>query len=201
VSERGRFLRDHAFLVAAIALPVAVAALFILASAIPRWTVPPPAYDLVLRAVSYESSPAKVSTDVTVRDGVVEVTVRPAAPNTYPQPSRLFLFDHETGRVRALPLDLPAGLKEGESKTLRVDALAGRIVRSDATAPDGYSLDTSSSGGSGLVGDLFGMSRYRQNLSLVNRGRAIPLVLPTPYQSVYVSAVSVVGWIVDDGAR
>jgi hypothetical protein len=127
--------------------------------------------------------------------------VRPAAPNTFPQPSRLFLFDHETGGVRAIPLELPDHLEEGESKTFHIDALAGRIVSPDVTAPDGYSLDTSSSGGSGLVGDLFGMSRYRQNLALVNRGRVVRLVLPSPYQSTYVSGVSAVGWIVGERPR
>ena len=57
----GRFIRDNAFMVAAIALPVLVAGLFILASAVPRWTVPPPSYDL-----APENNPSVYST---ARDG------------------------------------------------------------------------------------------------------------------------------------
>ena len=44
------FLRDNIFLVAAVSLPLIVVAFFLVASAIPRWLVPPPAYDLLISA-------------------------------------------------------------------------------------------------------------------------------------------------------
>jgi hypothetical protein len=72
-----RFLRDNAFIVAAVTLPVLVGAFFVIASAIPRWTVPGPAYDLVMRVGRpYDSVPAKVVVDFRVRDGRVEAIVR-----------------------------------------------------------------------------------------------------------------------------
>src|SRR5215813_11728655 len=64
------FFRHNAFLVAAVALPVIVVAFFLLATAIPRWTVPPPAYDLVLRVgKSYEQPRPQVAVEFKVDDG------------------------------------------------------------------------------------------------------------------------------------
>src|SRR6478735_3199762 len=64
-----RFLRDNAFLVAAGLLPVLVVGFFLLATAIPRWTVPPPAYDLIVKGYKPYSGDIrlKVSYDLDVR--------------------------------------------------------------------------------------------------------------------------------------
>ena len=197
-SGRGRFLRDNPFLAAAVALPVVIAAFFVAASAIPRWTVPAPAHDLVLRAARYDSSPAGVVVDFAVRSGRVEADVRSAPPHSYPQAWMLFLFDHETLEVREVPLELPASLPEGETRTVVVDALAGRRVSAMTTAPDGYELTASTGGGAGLVGDLFGMGRNRQRVFLARDGRVVSLDLPSPYRNPYISPVYAVGWIIDE---
>ena len=198
LGRRG-FLRDNLFLVAAVALPLVVAGFFVLATLIPRWSVPAPAYDLVLRAAAtYDNTNAKVAVDYSVRNGRVEATVRPAPANIYNQPWTLFLFEHETMTVREVPIDLPRSLAEGESRTLVVEALAGRRVVTDAVAPDGYELVMRSSGSGGLVGDLFGMGRYRQEIGLMNGGRLVPLDLPAPYSSPYSATAYAVGWVVDE---
>src|SRR4026207_414357 len=72
----GRFVRRNAFLVAAVALPLVVVIFFLLAAAIPRWTVAPPDFDLVLRGTSYEQPAPRVSLEFDVRDGRVQATVR-----------------------------------------------------------------------------------------------------------------------------
>ena len=196
-SERPHVIRDNAFLIAAIALPLIVAAFFVLATAIPRWTVAPPAYDFVFRAPRYyETSPAKVAVEFVVRDGRVDAVTRRAADGSYPQRWTLFLFDHSTMRVREVPVDLPDALDEGESRTIPVAALAGRRVVAETIAPDGYEASTRSNGGRGIVGELFGMGGYRQTMALVNKGRAVPLTLPAPFHDAY-APISPVGWIVD----
>ena len=53
--KRG-FFRDNLVLVAAFALPAVVAVLFIVATAIPKWTVPLPQHDLVLRDEDYRQT-------------------------------------------------------------------------------------------------------------------------------------------------
>jgi hypothetical protein len=201
-SQRGGFLRDNAFLVAAVALPVAVAGFFLIATAIPRWTVPPPQYDLVLRVERpYPDATAKVGVDVAVRDGRVEATVRPAPKDVYTRRWALVVFDHTTLKTREVPLDIPTDLKSDESRTFVVEALAGRRVSSDAKAPDGYELSTRGNGGGGLVGDIFGMGRSRRPEAVVNRGRAVPLDLPAQYQEWYGWPVTPVGWVVGEATQ
>ncbi len=195
------YLRENAFLVAAVVLPVVVAGFFILATAVPRWTVADPQYDLVLRvAPSYGVTPAKVAVDFNVRNGQVEAVVHPAPANSYTQPWSLFLFEHETTTVREIPVDLPTSLGEGESRTIVVDALADRRLNTAVTAPDGYELMMHLNRGGGLVGDIFGMGRYRQTLALVNQGRVVPIVLPTAYQT-YGSSAYALGWVMNDVRR
>jgi hypothetical protein len=197
--DAGRFVRQNAFLVAAVSLPVVVVVFFLLAAAIPRWTVPPPAYDLVLRGSSYDQPVQRVSVDFDVRDGRVQATVRAVAANMYPSRATLFLFDHRTMKVSRVAVDVP-DMKEGEPpRTFVVPALAKLHVIATATAPDGYELKLRSSGGTGIVGDLFGMGHHDRNVSLVNRGRVVSVALPPPYE--YYSPVSALGWVNTDGRR
>jgi hypothetical protein len=192
-----RFIRGNAFIVAAIALPVLVAGFFILAAAVPRWTVPAPAYDFVFRASGPFDGSTRSLLDFNVRDGRLEITVRPAPKDGYVQPWGLFLFDHQAMTVRELPLGIPDSLPGGQPITITVDALGGHRIVPDATAPDGYELRTGRAEGGGLIGELFGMARYRQSIGLAKDGRIVPLVLPAPYRNPY-EPVYPVGWIVDD---
>jgi hypothetical protein len=193
-----RFLRDNAFLFAAIALPLLVVGFFALATVLPRWLVPPPAHDLLIRASGpYDQGRPRVTVEFKVRDGRVEAVVRPAPAMTYPQPPELFLFDHETLNVRKLPLDLPELHENDPPATLVVDALAGRRVVADTRAPDGYVVETRTRSGTGIVGELFGMNRYDSGLAVANRGRVVRVPMPNPYDSYY--SATAVGWVLDEG--
>jgi hypothetical protein len=207
MADTRRLLRDNAVLVAAFVLPAVVAVLFILATAIPKWTVPLPQHDLVLRVDRYDSPPTSVYVEFVVRGGRLEADVRPVVkpdnPNlgvTYPQRWTLLLFDHTAMRVRELPVDAPTSVPPGESRTIVVDALAGRRVIAGEAAPDGYkvtSLNTGGGGG-GIVNDLFGMNRrYRRGVAIGRNGRSIELELPPPYRDSYGTIVTI-GWIADE---
>ncbi|HVH26550.1 MAG TPA: hypothetical protein VM818_07325 [Vicinamibacterales bacterium] len=189
------FLRQNAFLLAATALPVAVVVFFVLASVIPRWTVPPPAYDLLLRTEGgYDQSGPRVSVDYNVRDGRVEATVRPLPPNVNLAPAKLFLFEHATMNVREIAVDLP-DLSEGDPpRTFVVDGFEGRRAEAQTRAPDGYALDIRARRGPGLVGEIFGMGRYDSAASLVNRGHVVPIRLPADQRFFY--GLRMVGWLV-----
>ena len=200
-----RFLRDNLVLVAAFGLPAMVAVLFILATAIPRWTVPNPQHDLVLRIDQsvYGHPVPEVSVELELRDGHVEAVVRsfapPKDPNvgvTYPRRWMLFLFDHTTMQLREIPMELPRTLPPGETRTVVLDALAGRYVVAGDMAPDGYkvtSLNTNSGGG-GIVGELFGMNRrYRRGLAIGKGGRTIEIDIPSPYGDSF-GAIVPIGW-------
>ena len=199
----GRFLRDNAFLVAAVSLPLVVVAFFLLSTAIPRWTVPPPAYDLLLRANDvYNSNQTNPRvTEFSVRDGKVEAKIRAIPANAYLSRTALFLFDHATLTVSEIPVELPDKLVlvEGDPpRTIVVDTPPGRRLLAQARAPDGYQLETRSQRGPGIVGELFGMHRYNSDSVLTNRGRVVQVTLPGPYQNQYVSSVSALAWLVPE---
>ena len=202
-AKRGWF-RDNLVLIAAFALPAIVAALFLLATAIPRWTVPLPQHDLVLRVEDYsQTRQSEVSVEFVMRDGRLEADVRPvpqpvnpAMGVPYVQRWKLLLFDHAAMELREIPLDLPRTLPQGEVRTLVVDALAGRQVTSDTVAPDGYQVTSlSTGGGGGIVGEVFGMNRrYRRGIALGRDGRSIELALPQPHRETF-GVIAPIGWI------
>lgn len=195
----GRFLRDNAFLVAAVALPVVIVGLFLLVTAIPRWTVPPPAYDLVLRTSEYDQAAPKMIVDFVVHNERLQVMVHAADSNSYAPRAKLWLFDHATLTAREIAYDRPRDLAPGESsRIVPIDALATRRVVTEPRAPDGYELQTRPYRNTGLFGDLFGMGRYGESVSLVNRGRIIPVQTSTPHS--YQSPLFV-GWLIDEATR
>lgn len=206
--KRG-FFRDNIFLVAAISLPLIVVAFFLVSSAIPRWLVPPPGYDLLISATdAYSQTNPRLTVNFNVRDGMVEATFQAVPANGYGLRSRLFLFDHTTMTVREIPVELPNDMVEGDRpRTIVVDALGGRQLLTDVKAPDGYQFENRTQRGPGIVGEVFGMNRYDAEASLVNNGRVIPIALPAPYRNVYFSPVYAVGWLVpgtsgiNDGPR
>jgi len=210
ISAVKKFLRENLVLVAAFGLPGAVAALFLVAMAIPRWTVPLPQHDLVMSIERWDSTPAEVFVTFVVRGGRLEADLRPlvkpdnpAVGIVYPQRWALLLFDHEAMAVREVPLNLPQSLSAGETRTVPIEALAGRRIVAGDNAPDGYkvaSLNTGSRGG-GIVGELFGMNRrYRRGVAVAKNGRTVDLELPSPHLESY-ATIHTIGWIVDDGQR
>ena len=208
ISAVKKFLRENLVLVAAFGLPGAVAALFLVAMAIPRWTVPLPQHDLVMSIERWDSTPAEVFMTFAVRGGRLDADLRPvvkpdnpAVGIVYPQRWSLLLFDHAAMKVRELPLKLPQSLSAGETLTVPVEALAGRRIIAGDEAPDGYkvaSLTPGSSGG-GLVGERFGMTRRdRRGGAVATRGRTVELDLPALHRESY-AVIHTIGWIADDG--
>jgi hypothetical protein len=191
----GRFIRENAFVVAAVSLPLLVVIFFLVATSLPRWLVAPPAYDLLLRSSrTYNPSGPRLAVEFQVRDGHVEAIVRPAPEGMYTPLPTLWVWDHTSMAARQVPIEFPErGSESGSPLTIRVTALDGRRVLAQAQAPDGYELRTHSYSGSGLIGDLFGMRRYDYGLSLVRQGRVIPVSLPPATE--HESSVFFIGWI------
>jgi hypothetical protein len=196
-----RFVRENVFLVAAVALPALVVAFFLAATALPRWLVAPPAYDLLIRVNdSYDQGRPRVALDFNVRNGQLEVSARAVATDGYPRLATLWLFEHKTMNLRQIPLDVPTNLKPDDPpRVIPVPQLAGRHVLPEVKAPDGYELRQPGYSSPGLVGDLFGMHGSNRSLTLVNRGRVVPIPLPPP-REYYVDATTI-GWLANEGGR
>ncbi|HKH72116.1 MAG TPA: hypothetical protein VKA59_12240 [Vicinamibacterales bacterium] len=191
-----RFLRDNAFLVAAVSLPLGVVGVFLLVTAIPKWTVPPPQYDLLLQTTEYGSTNPAISVGLLVRDEALHATVR-AVKDGYAPRVRLWRFDHATLSTREIPMDFPTPPGDGDAaQPVAVEALRGRRVVTDPKAPDGYQVRTSRDGGPGVIGDIFGMRRYGQPTAIMNRGRVVSIEIPTANRY---EQPAFVGWIVNGG--
>ena len=198
MTDRDGFLRKNGFLVAAVGLPLVVVIFFIVATAIPKWTVSPPAYDLVLGVGKpYDQVRPQVSVEFKVTDGQLVAIVRPLAKDQYAQALHLFRFDHRTLNLIEIPVQIPESLPaDSGPQTVPVDALKGRTFLEQTRAPDGYELRADSyRGNAGIIGDLFGMRGSDQGVSLINRGRVVTLPLPPGYP--YLSPVTPVAWLAD----
>ncbi len=202
--KRG-FVRDNLVLVAAFVLPAVVALLFVVATAIPKWTVPLPQHDLVMRVEDYrQSRQPEVIVEFVARNGRLEADVRPIPPpqnpamgTPYVQRWALLLYDHSANRVTEIPLDLPRSIPAGETRTVVIEALAGRYVTSDTVAPDGYRVTDLAAGrsGGGIVGEVFGMGRrYRRGIAVGKDNRTVEVELPAPYRDTY-GVITPIGWI------
>jgi hypothetical protein len=191
----GQFLKENAFLVAAVALPVVVVGFFLLATAVPRLRVPPPQFDLLFRANRpYDGRGTAFLLEFDVRDGRVVAVVRHAPEHTYSPRPGLLIFDHRTMEVREVDVDVPPPPgKDAPPVIVPVEALADRKVVAQTRAPDGYEINTRSDGGPGIVGELFGMRRYQTRPALAREGRVIPLELPAAYEPTY--GIEPIGWM------
>ena len=192
----GAGARGNTFVLAAVVLPLVVAGFFLLASAVPRWMVAPPIYDLLVRVERPWSQPPVVALEFTVRNGHVVVTARPSSTQAYMARWALFLVDSDGGSMRAIPVQAPETMEAGAAPVeVDVPELAGLQVSAEAVAPDGYRLQQQSSDGRGLVGGLFGMGSRRPRLALVKNGRVVLFDAPVQDVNPY-AAAHLVGWIV-----
>jgi len=198
-TRSGGFLRDNAFLVAAVSLPVVVIGFFLLATTVPRWFVAPPAYDLVLRAGEpYGQAAPGVAIEFAVRDERIEATFRAIDATRYSQRTALLVVDHATMNTREIVIEPPPDAREADlPRTMVVEALAGRRVLAQAAAPDGYTFDYGTGRGPGLVGELFGMRGSGPRARLVKDGRVVAIDLPSSYRF----DVRLVGWLAEEGQR
>jgi hypothetical protein len=191
-----RLLRDNAFLVGAVSLPVAVVGLFLLVTAIPKLTVSPPGYDLLLQTTEYDRAHSSIGVELFVRDDALQARLRVVKDAQTPR-VRLWRFDHTTLSAREVPMNLPTLASDVDvAQTVVVEAVRGRRIVTDTKAPDGYQLRTPDGGGPGVIGEIFGMHRYGQPTAIVNRGRVVPIDIQTSNQY---QAPAFVGWVVDGG--
>ncbi|MES1943639.1 hypothetical protein PC39_05975 [Salinisphaera sp. PC39] len=194
-------LVDNPFLVAAVLLPLLVAAFFLAATAIPRWLVAPPAHDAVFtatRPVASPAGPGGLRVEYAVEDGRVVAHWHGTDGRTHPRDPTLYRYDHASGRAREVTITPPADPPgEGETRTVPVAALAGLHVDDDPQAPDGYRFRSGDNHYPGLFGVVFGMGGGRDGIVLAKNGRRVPLNPPNGHIRHY--GVQFLGWVTDDG--
>lgn len=189
--------KDNVFLIAAMLLPLVVVAFFLLATALPRWLVPPPGHDLLFTVARLAAPAPPAHVDYELRDGRVVARVRSPRENERPVGRILYRYHHEDGAVRRVAFDTPDDAP-GDGMTVAVPALSGAGVSDDPVAPDGYRLQRDDHGYPGLFGALLGIGDHGSGIALVRDGRRIPLTPPGDGRRHY--DIRFIGWVVHDGA-
>ncbi|MCH8918401.1 MAG: hypothetical protein IIC52_10130 [Proteobacteria bacterium] len=152
-----KFFKENYALVAGIALPLALIAVFLLASKASVISVPAPQYDAVF-ATNYSpwaiNNPYRIGID----DGKLTIRHRPRKTKNVPRFPRepvIYVFDHKTLYAKRIDIDFQ-NVVEGLVKDPELDALNRKRIDPDPKSPDGYIFQRNSRSGSGLFGGLFG---------------------------------------------
>lgn len=189
--------RRNPLIVASIALPLLVVALFALASIVPRLITDGPEHGLVY-VLPYHGSADRIpaSLDVAVNDGRIVATVlHRNDENLYPMPA-VFLYEPDPDALRRLDIELPADWSQVTSGTqLPVTGIGSGRIDTSLRAPDGYEFRDAGYRG-GLLFDLFGAGGRRDEISIVKNGAVWRIPLPAAHDRWYGQAVFL-GWIVD----
>ena len=190
------FLRKNLMIVVSIALPLLVVILFALASLVPGWYSTPPEHDLLLSL--QERSSAKTSSykiSLMVRDERLIARIAKSEAGNYDQNPRLFRYDHATGAVTEITIEIPERADDLEDGVeLAIPLLDETRISDSLRAPDGYEFRGRSRGG-GLLTEMFGGSRNRTDVSSARNGAVFRVRLPT--SDYWYSDVRFVGWVIE----
>lgn len=175
-----RFFKENLALVTGLSLPLFLIGFFALAGYLGRTSGPDPEHDLVF-AIDYYPNMDNRLWNITLEAGKIVVRRRKQADeNAYNNTPRLYLFDHATLTVQKLNIDFDKVDEEGIVSSPALEDINRRPLLPGPVAPDGYRLEYRSNGGSGFLGDMFGMSNNRSYYSLVKGSRAVALKGPEP---------------------
>lgn len=190
------FLSKNLMIVVSIALPLLVILFFALASIIPGIFATPPEYDLLLSLHDRATPKAtQLKYEFVIRSGQLKVELSKKDTDQYQGNPRLFLYQHASGEVKEISLQIPEDLGDlTESKEVPVPYFAGNKISDTLRAPDGYEFRGRSSGG-GVMTELFGGRRNRTDVTIANGGAIIRVRLPT--SDYWYNNVRFVGWVVE----
>jgi hypothetical protein len=178
-----------------------VAAFFLVAVTVPRWTVPEPNHDLLVRIQHYGPTPVTAVISVDVEDGAVVASARPAAREQYAPRWVLLLVDPVAQSVREIALGVPLDMAQDATPIrMPVEALRGLSVVAGPVAPDGYRVQPMATDGRGVVGGLFGMGRVGPRVVIAKQGRVVRIDMPQMELDPY-GPVTVVGWVASPKSR
>ena len=182
------WFKENLFLIAAVILPIAVAGMFLLATALPKVLVEAPRFALLVSIGQHQPQHTSFGVNLQVESNRLQAEAFYSPNNQFfehtrvyrytpgnPVPERfdLVLPDDLRARLQAmaedtdkqqtrLPLPLPAPLRDIELTTT-------------ITAPDGYRFRNDYRGGGGLFGELFGMGSRGRVVAIEKGGRVIEL--------------------------
>jgi hypothetical protein len=189
-------MRQNPMIAAGILLPLVIVVFFVLATAIPKWLVDPPAHDFLFTVPENRSSSPEIELRFDVANNRLRVRLfkTKAVYGTVP---RLYLFDHETLNVREILIDLPNDPEAFENgDEIDVAEFVHRQISAERKAPDGYEIRQPRYRNDNLMTALFGSSR-RYRLAIHKSGAVIDVPHPDN-NAYYYYNVNFLGWLTDE---
>jgi hypothetical protein len=200
-----RNIKDNLPLALGVGLPLALVAIFGLASWVPQLLVDLPQYD-VLYVTDYSNN---MQCNVITGRLACEFS---GQPSRYMQLPKLFRFSPATGGVREVAIPMPPEMKSDDGPDdqtqgrrnheirhvpLTIPDMEAVTVDNSTVAPDGYAFRPGGwSGGGGLMTEIFiGGGRYNNVAALTKNGRVIRIP-NADGQSYYYGNVKFIGWVV-----
>jgi len=169
-------------LIAAIAMPITIACLFLVASTLPRIFVADPQYDLLISIDSHTLPHRPYRVAYSVKNDQLVAHLLTEGIEHYYYSGQLYRLNTKTGRIAhldspsmeslAAQFNAQSDVPIQQQIALPSDLEALTLIPGD-TAPDGYEFRHGYRRGPGLVGDIFGMSHRRSNMLIEKKGRIV----------------------------
>ena len=190
------FLKENFVLVAGLALPVVLIAVFLLATVLPKSMSVPPQYSLLFQMDQYGSTATPFITELFVGDGHLRARLKKAVPNNY-NTKKLYMYDAKTQSVREISYSVPQVTPEPVDGTeVLIPETEKYILNGQMTAPDGYTFRPADTGHSGLINEIFVGGGYRSKYFLTKGNVSWKLPDTTGQPSYY--NINFLGWIVEE---
>lgn len=190
----GALLKEHAVLVAGIALPLLLIIAFGLARTIPESTVEDPKYRAVFATQPYYYYD---SFAYNVENGKLKVTYK-APKENYKGPQKIqpkiYIFDGATQKTETITLEVPKNAKSTSETSVPLKEFDTLKLTADETSPDGYIFQPQSYGRGSFITDVFSYNSRSTPAALAKEGRLISIL---PLRNTYNGDVRFIGWVTE----
>lgn len=187
------FFKENIVLLCGIALPLILIGFFLVAGQIGKASAPDPQYDLVFVSSYYENSENR-PWNIALESGNILIQKRKIERDEYATLPRLYLFDRKRLFAQKIDLDFDKTDSQGVLIDPLLEDINKRELLPGPVAPDGYRFEYIGNGGSGLLGNIFGMSRRRWTYALINGARTIPVI---GSDGGYIYNAQIIAWAKD----
>lgn len=190
-----KWIKENLVLVIGLSLPILLVVVFFLATVVPKSFSTPPQYELLftIQKYEYENSPVYL-VDFKAENHQLVATVKKNDDKARNYNSKkLMAYNAKTETVREITIDLAKAAQAGDGKEVILNETKDLKIDASPVSPDGYQLDGSHYGNSGLLGGLFGVG-HRNSSYRIKKG-AVAYKVETQ-QDDYYSDFKFVGWVI-----
>ncbi len=192
------FLKEHFVLIAGLALPIILSAVFFVSANFPMNPIDPPRYKAVFAFNYYYSHNPEYPYRIQISDaGVAELHFLPPKNEANIQHwnlPQLYLFDPQTKKGQQIEMPKIDDLTEPSVQP--IPALEGKTLSGLATSPDGFIFREDYRGGGNLMTAIFGggaSGGYRY--SFIKDRHRFPI---EPDSELYRGGGKLIGWVTDE---